>query len=572
MKIKFGLMSKIAVSLFVISLIIMILGITVLYTSFGTEAVRMNELLQESNLEIAGKNIEEKMDAAEYNAISLLFDKELRKTLLNKKAASDPVTLHNQVYAGFLRILNTVSVSHIVLYRKDGFSVSAGLENDFGHTDYESCLSAIQKRENDFSENSNYAVWIPVSIELLNGMQEHFFMNARILRDVSSNEPVGLLVFYMSEKSISDMYCFFGQESYLEDADGHIISAQDTVMIGSASAPEPDNRTIAAPVKDKGWSLVAVPGNTALLKTQNAVFEAGITAVIICTVFSLAAALLISRGLTRNIKHLKSVMESTGAGKLNARYQGKSRDEVDYLGRTYNQVLDDIRGYIKEDKKKQKQIQTGEIKFLQAQINPHLLYNTLDVVIFHIEKSDMDMALQILRSLSGFFKLSLVKGESFHTIGKELTHIKYYMQLQRFCRGKEIELITDIPQEFLELELPGITLQPIVENAYLHAFTGNINDGWIRIGMEREGDIIRIWVMDNGLGLAQDKAERIEEALRAEKCDGNSYGLWNVYRRLKLCFGGKCTMNIESEFGEYTKVILTINHEKRAENVQNNDN
>lgn len=101
---------------------------------------------------------------------------------------------------------------------------------------------------------------------------------------------------------------------------------------------------------------------------------------------SMAAAYFISRGLTRNIKHLKDIMERTGAGNLELRYQGKSRDEVDYLGKTYNKMLDDIRGYIAEDKKKQKQIQFGEIRFLQAQINPHLLYNTLDVAIFYMEK------------------------------------------------------------------------------------------------------------------------------------------------------------------------------------------
>ena len=136
MKKRSGLMGKIAGSLFVTSLIIMFLGIALLYTRFRTEAVRMNRLLQESNLEVAGKNIAEKMDAAEYTAISLFFDKNMRKTLLSKHAVEDPVELHNQVYGNFLRILNTASsISQITLYRQDGFSVSAGLENNFGHSD-----------------------------------------------------------------------------------------------------------------------------------------------------------------------------------------------------------------------------------------------------------------------------------------------------------------------------------------------------------------------------------------------------------------------------------------------------
>ena len=107
MKYRFGLMGKIAVSLFISSLIIMFLGITVLYTRFRTEAMRMNQLLQEANLEIAGENIVEKMDAAEYTAISLFFDKDMRNILLSKREVNNKVELHNQVYGNFLRILNS---------------------------------------------------------------------------------------------------------------------------------------------------------------------------------------------------------------------------------------------------------------------------------------------------------------------------------------------------------------------------------------------------------------------------------------------------------------------------------
>ena len=109
LKKRSGLMRKIAGSLFITSLIIMFLGIALLYTRFRSEAVRMNRLLQESNLEIAGKNIVEKMDAAEYTAISLFFDKDMRNILLSKHAVEDPVGLHNQVYGNFLRILNAAS-------------------------------------------------------------------------------------------------------------------------------------------------------------------------------------------------------------------------------------------------------------------------------------------------------------------------------------------------------------------------------------------------------------------------------------------------------------------------------
>ena len=576
MNYRFGLMGKIAVSLFISSLIIMFLGITVLYTRFRTEAMRMNQLLQEANLEIAGENIVEKMDAAEYTAISLFFDKDMRNILLSKREVNNKVELHNQVYGNFLRILNTTSsISRITLYRKDGFSVSAGLENNYGHFDYDSCLKVIQKHINNFSEESNYAVWIPVLINLQNGTQEAYFMNARILRDVSSSEPVGILTFYVKEKVISQMYSFFGKDSYLTDSEGKIISAQDRERIGKME--EMDNtgvpETVFVSVGDRQWYLTAVPENTILDATQDTAFFTMMTAAGFCTFLSMAAAFLISRGLTHNIKYLKEIIECTGAGNLNLRYQGKSGDEVDYLGKAYNKMLDDIQGYIAEDKKKQKQIQDGKIKFLQAQINPHLLYNTLDVAIFYMEKSNMDMALHILRSMSSFFKLSLGKGEPLHSIRTELSHITYYMQLQRLCRGKEIELFTDIPESLMEIKIPRITFQPIIENAYLHAFQGTINDGWIKIGVSRKREmdksVLHICIMDNGMGMDEVKTETIEAGLHSEKCGENCYGLWNVYRRLKLYYGESCRMSLESEFGEYTKVIFAIPEEE--ENVQSDD-
>lgn len=247
-------MGKIAGSLFVTSLIIMFLGIALLYTRFRTEAVRMNRLLQESNLEVAGKNIAEKMDAAEYTAISLFFDKNMRKTLLSKHAVEDPVELHNQVYGNFLRILNAASsISQITLYRKDGFSVSAGLENNFGHSDYSSCMEEIEEYDKGFSEESSYGLWIPVTIALQNGIREPYFMNVRILRDVSSNEPVGMLVFYVKEKVLRNMYSFFGEESFLTDADGTVISAGDRSEIGKkvALGQEEAGTVFYVPVGDK---------------------------------------------------------------------------------------------------------------------------------------------------------------------------------------------------------------------------------------------------------------------------------------------------------------------------------
>lgn len=287
----------------------------------------------------------------------------MRNILLSKREVNNKVELHNQVYGNFLRILNTTSsISRITLYRKDGFSVSAGLENNYGHFDYDSCLKVIQKHINNFSEESNYAVWIPVLINLQNGTQEAYFMNARILRDVSSSEPVGILTFYVKEKVISQMYSFFGKDSYLTDSEGKIISAQDRERIGKME--EMDNtgvpETVFVSVGDRQWYLTAVPENTILDATQDTAFFTMMTAAGFCTFLSMAAAFLISRGLTHNIKYLKEIIECTGAGNLNLRYQGKAEMKLIIWEKLIIKCLMIYRGILQRIKKSRNKFKMGK--------------------------------------------------------------------------------------------------------------------------------------------------------------------------------------------------------------------
>jgi sensor histidine kinase YesM len=273
-------------------------------------------------------------------------------------------------------------------------------------------------------------------------------------------------------------------------------------------------------------------------------------------IFSYFFSVILSRELTKPITELKTVMGEVLAGDLSIRYKGVGADETVFLGKTFNTLLDSANSYIEEIKHSVKLKNEAEIKFLQSQINPHLLYNTLDSAQYFISQEDNAAAAVTVEELSKFFKLSLSNDSLYVTLATELHHIRCYMELQRICRGKEIELNITGDENLKRAGIVKTTLQPIVENIYLHAFEGRINDGEILIGLnEKDGDL-KITITDDGVGIEDGDLVTINEELNAEVKNNDSFGLWNVNRRLKACYGNQYGLSIESEFGEYTRVIV----------------
>ena len=204
-----------------------------------------------------------------------------------------------------------------------------------------------------------------------------------------------------------------------------------------------------------------------------------------------------------------------------------------------------------------KQKQQSEIRLLQSQINPHLLYNTLDSALCLITKNDNRTAIHILEELSRFFKLSLSKGNFFVSFSTELSHIKSYMELQKLCRNKQIELRVTGDRTLWSVKIMKMTLQPIIENAYLHAYEGIANDGIITIEIKSCNEILHIEVTDDGTGIEDEELAQLQESLLSEE-PTVGFGLWNVNQRLKKVYGSEYGLTIDSEFGEFTRVTVTM--------------
>ena len=242
--------------------------------------------------------------------------------------------------------------------------------------------------------------------------------------------------------------------------------------------------------------------------------------------------------ITKGIFVMDRRMKRFQEGDYRTRFTPNSRDEIGNLMRSFNLMLARIEGLADEQYALGKDLQVAEMMALQSQINPHFLYNTLDLINWMIAAKKESEAQRIVLAMARFYRLSLSRGKDVISISEEADMLRNYVLIQQARFRDSITLVMDL-QEVLAYAIPKITLQPIVENAILHGIMETQSkQGTIRIaGRLQEGEVI-IDIVDDGVGMQTETLEKLlahpaQPAVQAS----SSYGLYNVNRRLCLCFG-----------------------------------
>ena len=215
-----------------------------------------------------------------------------------------------------------------------------------------------------------------------------------------------------------------------------------------------------------------------------------------------------------------------------------------------------LKRLIEENTQKEKQRRHTELALLQAQINPHFLYNTMDTIIWLIESGEIAKAVTMINSLSNFFRFSLSRGQSIITLAEEEQHITSYLEIQQMRYRDLMEYEIDIPEEMKRYTLPKLTLQPLVENALYHGIKMKRRKGHIHVcGFVREGRVI-LTVRDDGVGMTPERLCALKNSLEDGGRDG--FGLRAVHQRIQILFGREYGLQFESAPDEGTTVTVTI--------------
>lgn len=213
----------------------------------------------------------------------------------------------------------------------------------------------------------------------------------------------------------------------------------------------------------------------------------------------------------------------------------------------------------KQVRAEQRQLRKAEFELLQAQINPHFLYNTLDAIVWSAEAGNQKQVIQMVGSLSDFFRTSLNRGREIVTVREDLQHVCSYLEIQKIRYMDILEYEILVSEELNDYRIPKITLQPLVENALYHGIKNKRGGGKITLQGREDKESFYIEVLDDGIGMSEDRLRTVQRGL-AEKAPQESelYGLYNVNERIRLNFGDEYGIKITSEYGKGTMVEVRL--------------
>lgn len=263
--------------------------------------------------------------------------------------------------------------------------------------------------------------------------------------------------------------------------------------------------------------------------------------------------------ITRPIRKLSEVTDQVAKGNLEVRSDVEGGTEVSMLSDSLNTMIDKINELLEQVTKEQTRLRKAEFELLQSQINPHFLYNTLDAIVWLAEAGEQKKVVNMVGSLSEFFRTSLNRGKDIITIGEELQHVRSYLEIQQVRYQDILEYEIHVPKDLNKYLIPKITIQPLVENALYHGIKNKRGSGRIVIKTKKETDFFYIQIEDNGIGIKEERLEQVRDGIRDKVLTGKDiYGLYNVNERIRLNFGEKYGISIESIYGEKTVVSIGL--------------
>lgn len=242
-------------------------------------------------------------------------------------------------------------------------------------------------------------------------------------------------------------------------------------------------------------------------------------------------------------------------------------DILVYINELFERVTEQARFVVKTQQKMyEKELLASEqtLYMNQLQINPHFLFNTLNTITQMCQAKGLNDVTVITHSISEIFRYS-TEGDHKATIDEEVYIVLKYIKIFNSRYGREFKCELDIEDELYEFEIMKMILQPLIENSFKHGGIANVDEPLIKISAYREDEYIVISVLDNGNGMPSDKLEQINYDLKAANTKKNKgIGLLNVNKRLKICYGNKSGLEVDSRYGEYTKITIRIKDEKQG--------
>jgi len=408
----------------------------------------------------------------------------------------------------------------------------------------------------------------------------------RAINSAMTKELIGYAFIAINERCFSDIYRNIdigeGADIFIMDGSGTVVSSRNPVIKFGMKYKEDslfknifENMKSGSQVftsliggerymvafsyiKNTDWYMVAtIPFsylNSEIVNIRQNILLVGIISLFFVALFTF----LISKSISETVNKLINIMKKTKGGNFAASLESGVKNEIGYLEESFVRMVKQIKKLIEQVNEEQINKREIEIQMLQAQINPHFLFNTLNTLKWTAVISQADSVAEGLGALAELMRNTILDKKELISIREEFKNIENYAVIQKIRYGASfnVEFVAD--EELLDCKILKFLLQPIVENSIIHGLEGIDRDMEILISCERKEEDIVIEVKDNGCGFDEDKIVKILEGEYKSKHQFSSIGIWNVNERIRLNFGDKYGLTIRSQPGKGTNVTITI--------------
>ena len=271
---------------------------------------------------------------------------------------------------------------------------------------------------------------------------------------------------------------------------------------------------------------------------------AGVTVLV-----ALLVSVFFTSSIARPVIELRSLMKEAEEGNLGVRFEGRQEDEIGYLGKSFNTMIEEVQKLLAMVYREQQSKREAELKILQEQIKPHFLYNTLDTIQWMAQEHGAADIVKVVGALTSLFRIGLSRGKEMIRLSDELEHVRSYLIIQKTRYEDKFDFSVCMDDSVLSLLVLKLTLQPLVENAIYHGIKERRGHGCIKVEAGRRDGMLVLRVADDGVGMSAETLASVRAllaSLPAEKGQKLGYGISNVNERIQLSFGKKYGLSFDS--------------------------
>lgn len=309
-------------------------------------------------------------------------------------------------------------------------------------------------------------------------------------------------------------------------------------------------------IRNTDWEMITIIPEWDMLKDVFRVQGIVILVMILFFILTLIGGSVIISWVVRRIAYLVESMKTVQSGNLRIHLENDCEDEIGILYDNYNRMIERTAELMEEQYQMGQRLKSAELKALQSQINPHFLYNTLEMINWLAHAGRTSEICSAVIALSKYYRLTLNRGEDILSLDKELSHVEYYIRIQNIRYPGKLVYCQEVSRDILDGIVPKITLQPLVENAIIHGiFEKKDKQGTIKIrGCMEEDRTVCLTVEDDGVGIDDETLRHIlDGSIRSQ---GSGYGIRNVNARIQMMFGEEYGLFYESEVGKGTRITI----------------